>query len=101
MSEINITPQPGFVLVSPQPKEQESDGDIKRESGIILKGHTADRLKKQTTHLDWTVLATSSVSEFAVGDTLVTSKQPISVPLTVEESEFVVLTEAEVIAYYN
>ena len=101
MSNVNITPQPGYVIVNRQPIKEEASGEIERDSGIVLQASTAERLKKQATHQEWEVLAVSSVSEFKTGDTLVTSKKTQALPIDIGDNEFGIMAEDEVVAFFN
>jgi len=97
---ITLTPQPGFIIVKWEEAEKELEGLVEQDSGIILQAATAERLKKEKTHLEFHVLGVSNESELKVGSVIITSKRAMAIKIVVEGEEFGILGEDEAIAQY-
>ena len=97
---IKLTPQPGFIVVKWEEAEKELEGLVKQDSGIILKADTAERLKKDKTHMEFHILGVSKESELKVGSTIITSKKAQAIKIEIEDEVFGLMGEDEAIAQY-
>ena len=97
---ITLTPQPGFIVVKWEEAEKELEGLVAQDSGIILQAATAERLKKEKTHLEFQVLGVSKESELKVGATILTSKRAAAIKVEIGDEVFGLMGEDEAIAQY-
>jgi len=97
---IKLTPQPGFIVVAWVEAEKELEGLVEQDSGIILQAATAERLKKEKTHLEFHVLGVSKESELKVGSTILTSKKAAVIRIEIGDEVFGLMGEDEAIAQY-
>ena len=96
---MEITPQVGYVVVK-WTEEEKIEGEVKRESGIILQEHTANRLKKEDTHKEWEILAVHPDSALTVGKRGITAKHTLAIPLDLDEGKVGIMAETEIVACY-
>lgn len=97
--DLSITPQIGYVIVK-WTEEEKYEGEVRRESGIILKEDTANRLKKEATHKEWEILAVHPESSLRVGSRGITAKSTKAIPIEVEAGKFGIMAETEIVACY-
>lgn len=100
MKDLNITPQLGYVIVK-WTEEEKIEGEVKRESGIILQEGTANRLMKEITHREWEIIAVSKDSELRVGAKGITAKNTQAIPIEIDsETKVGIMAESEIVACY-
>jgi hypothetical protein len=99
MTKESIKPQLGFVLVD-WVEEEKREGYETTESGILVSEHTANAMKKEITHLEWTIHAINEESVLKVGAKAITSKIPTIIKIDVQGKLLGVMPESEVVACY-
>jgi co-chaperonin GroES (HSP10) len=90
---MDITPQVGYVVVK-WTEEEKVEGEVKRESGIILSEDTANRLQKESTHKEW------EDSSLRAGTKGITSKFTQAIPIELNDGKIGIMAETEIVACY-
>lgn len=94
----DIIAQPGYLVVKwEEPKELGSEM-VERDSGIILTGRAQLQVEKEATHKEHLVISSSKESEINAGETVITSKRPAIIKIEVDNKEYGVMAEDEVVA---
>lgn len=96
---MDITPQLGFVVVK-WVEEEKHEGEVKRDSGIILGEATANRLRKEATHKEWEIIGVNKDSVLTSGSTAITSKHTQPIPIEIGATKVGIMAESEVVACY-
>lgn len=94
----DIIAQPGYLVVKWVEPKAVSEDLITRDSGIILSGKAQAQVEKEATHKEHVVVSSSKESLIKAGETVITSKVPAMIRIEVDNKEYGILAEDEVVA---